>query len=224
MRPRSRPSWPDKEAIAQWQEELYQDLHAHPELGHQEARTAATVAAELRALGFEVHEGIGTTGVVGTLANGDGEVVLMRADMDGLPVAEATGLPYASSVRVTDDAGNEVPVMHACGHDVHVAWLLGAARLLARATGSWSGTYVALFQPAEELADGAHRMVEDGLAGIIPKPDVALAQHVLASRAPWGLAPAPSSRSRRACGSPSTAAAATGRCRTWASTRRCWPR
>ena len=166
--------------LKEWQEGVYRDLHAHPELGHQETRTAGMVAAELRERGFEVHEKVGGTGVVGVLANGDGPVVLMRADMDALPVAEATGLPYASTVRTTDDAGNEVPVMHACGHDVHVACLLGAARLLAGAREGWSGTFIALFQPAEELADGADRMVDAGLARLIPKPDVAFAQHVLA--------------------------------------------
>ncbi|WP_127128739.1 amidohydrolase [Georgenia sp. SYP-B2076] len=166
--------------IRDWQEDLYRDLHAHPELGHQESRTAGLVAAGLRDLGFEVHEHVGGTGVVGVLANGDGPVVLMRADMDALPVAEATGLPYASTARATDADGNDVPVMHACGHDVHVACLAGAARLLAGARSAWSGTFVALFQPAEELADGARGMAEDNLASLVPTPDVALAQHVLA--------------------------------------------
>jgi hippurate hydrolase len=167
-------------SIRDWQEDLYRDLHSHPELGHEEKRTAGLVAAELRDLGLEVHEHVGGTGVVGVLANGDGPVVLMRADMDALPVAEATGLPYASTEHATDAAGKDVPVMHACGHDVHVACLAGATRLLAGSRESWSGTYLALFQPAEELADGARGMVEDDLASLIPTPDVALAQHVLA--------------------------------------------
>jgi hippurate hydrolase len=166
-------------AIIDWQEQLYTTFHRHPELGHQELKTAATVARELAGLGFEVHTGVGTTGVLAVLANGDGPTVLMRADMDALPVAETTGLPYASSDRATDRDGNEVPVMHACGHDAHVACLLGAARLLAQAPDAWRGTFIALFQPAEELADGAEVMVKAGLASMIPKPDVALAQHVL---------------------------------------------
>ncbi|HEV7187947.1 MAG TPA: amidohydrolase [Blastococcus sp.] len=167
------------ESTRPWQEELYRDVHQHPELSHAETRTAALVAGRLRDAGFEVHEGVGGTGVVGVLRNGDGPAVLLRADMDALPVREATGLPYASEVTGTDAAGNEVPVMHACGHDVHVACLAGAAHLLADGREHWSGTLVALFQPAEEVGDGARRMVEDGLAGLIPAPDVALGQHVM---------------------------------------------
>lgn len=165
--------------ITGWQEDFYRTLHQHPELGHQEVKTAAAVVAALRSDGYEVHEKIGTTGVVGILKNGDGPVVLMRADMDALPVAEATGLPYASTEHATDADGDVVPVMHACGHDAHVAFLLGAARLLSARQDVWNGTYIALFQPAEELADGAEAMLKDGLAALIPKPDVALAQHVL---------------------------------------------
>jgi len=163
-----------------WQEDLYRDLHQHPELSHEEHRTAAAVAERLRGCGYEVHEGVGGTGVVGVLANGDGPRVLLRADMDALPVREATGLAYASAVTVTDRAGAETPVMHACGHDVHVTCLLGAAQLLADGREQWSGTVTALFQPAEELGDGARRMVDDGLAALVGTPDVALAQHVLA--------------------------------------------
>ncbi len=117
--------------IRSWQEDLYRDIHQHPELSHQEHRTARLVAGKLRGSGFEVLNGIGGTGVVGLKRNGSGPTVLMRADMDALPVEESTGLPYASTVRATDAAGNETPVMHACGHDVHVACLLGAAALLA---------------------------------------------------------------------------------------------
>ncbi|WP_448073150.1 amidohydrolase [Georgenia yuyongxinii] len=178
--PRTQAVLGAQAAIRDWQESFYRDLHAHPELGHQEERTAGRVAAELRDLGLEVHEHVGSTGVVGVLPNGDGPVVLMRADMDALPVAEATGLPYASTARATDAGGQDVPVMHACGHDVHVACLVGAARLLAGSRSAWSGTFIALFQPAEELADGARAMVDGGLASLIPTPDVALAQHVLA--------------------------------------------
>jgi amidohydrolase len=126
-----------------------------------------------------VHEGIGGSGVVGVLENGDGPTVLMRADMDALPVREATGLPYASSVITSDAEDNEVPVMHACGHDVHVSCLVGAAQLLADSRDSWSGTVITLFQPAEETGDGARGMLADGLAELVPAPDVALAQHVL---------------------------------------------
>jgi amidohydrolase len=161
--------------VRSWQEDLYRDLHAHPELPHEERRTAAAVANRLREDGYEVHEGIGGTGVVGLLRNGDGPTVLLRADMDALPVREETGLAYASAV-VSEDAG---PVMHACGHDVHVACLLGAASLMAGAREAWSGTLVALFQPAEETADGARSMVDDGLAAIVGAVDVAMAQHVL---------------------------------------------
>ncbi|MEV5650186.1 amidohydrolase [Nocardia sp. NPDC052254] len=164
--------------IRAWQEEFCRDLHRHPELSHQEHRTAGLIAERLRGAGLEVHEGVGGTGVVGILRNGDGAGVLLRADIDALPVREATGLPYASEVSGKDAAGNEVPVMHACGHDVHVTCLLGAAQLLAEHTDQWHGTLVTLFQPAEEVGDGARTMVGDGLAGLLPRLDVALAQHV----------------------------------------------
>src|SRR3954451_18228606 len=166
-----------------WQEELYRDLHRHPELSHQEQRTAGLVADRLRRAGFEVHERVGGTGVVGILRNGDGPALLLRADMDALPVREATGLPYASEVTATDAAGNEVPVMHACGHDVHVTCLAGAAELLADGAQHWKGTLIALFQPAEEVGDGARGMVEDKLPELVPKPQVALGQHVMPLRA-----------------------------------------
>ena len=166
-------------AVRPWQEDLYRDLHRHPELSHQERRTARKVAERLQQSGFEVHDAIGGTGVVGILTNGDGPTVLLRADMDALPVREATGLPYASTDTATDADGNEVPVMHACGHDVHVTSLLGAAQVLADHTDRWKGTLVALFQPAEEMGDGARGMAEGGLTDILPAVDVALAQHVL---------------------------------------------
>ncbi len=165
--------------IRAWQEDLYRDLHQHPELSHQEHRTAGLVAGKLRDWGYEVHEGIGGTGVVGILRSGSGPTVLLRADMDALPVEEATGLPYASTVRSTDAAGNDVPVMHACGHDIHVTCLLGAAELLASQSEQWNGTFVALFQPAEEVGDGARTMVDGGLRDVVPAVDVAMAQHVL---------------------------------------------
>ena len=163
-----------------WLEDFYRDLHAHPELSHQEQRTAARVAARLRESGCEVHEKVGGTGVVGVLRNGEGPGVLLRADMDALPVREATDLPYASAVTATSVDGAEVPVMHACGHDVHVTCLLGAVALLAGSASAWSGTVVAVFQPAEEVGDGARRMVEEGLQRIVGPVDVALCQHVLA--------------------------------------------
>ncbi|NKQ52289.1 amidohydrolase [Amycolatopsis sp. K13G38] len=155
-------------------EELYRDLHAHPELGLREFHTAGVIARRLRELGYEVTEGVGGTGVLGVLANGPGPVVMLRADMDALPVRERTGLPYASEVV---DGGQ--PVMHACGHDVHVACLTGFAELMAGARGAWSGTVVTLFQPSEENGDGADAMVAGGLTTIVPKPDVVMAQHVL---------------------------------------------
>jgi amidohydrolase len=167
------------DGIRGWQEDLYRDLHRLPELSHQEHRTASKVAEYLAHAGYEVHRGVGGTGVVGILRNGDGPAVLLRADMDALPVRETSGLPYASTVTVTDPGGVEVPVAHACGHDVHVTCLLGAAQLLAGARDAWSGTLIALFQPAEETGDGAQAMVDGGLRSILPAPDVALAQHVL---------------------------------------------
>lgn len=161
-------------------EETYRHLHEHPELSFQETETAALVAERLRMDGFEVTEQLGQTGVIGVLRNGEGPTVLLRADMDALPVREQTGLAYASQVRATDAAGTEVPVMHACAHDMHVAMLLGAASLLAGARGQWSGTLVALFQPAEELGDGARAMVAGGLKEALSGGiDVALGQHVM---------------------------------------------
>ncbi len=158
--------------------ELYRDLHANPELSFQETRTAGIVADRLTALGYRVHTGIGGTGVVGVLANGAGPVVLLRADMDALPLAEKTGLPYASSALGVDRAGTEVPVMHACGHDVHVTCLLGAAAHFAAHPDEVTGTLIVLFQPAEELGAGARAMVDDGLFDVVGRPDVVLGQHV----------------------------------------------
>jgi amidohydrolase len=161
------------------QEEFYRHLHRHPELAHRERATSAAVAERLRGSGYRVHAGIGGTGVVGVLSNGDGPTVLLRADMDALPVEERTGLPYASTVTTRDEDGNQVPVMHACGHDVHVTCLLGAAALLAAARHAWCGRVIALFQPAEELGDGARMMIDDRLAAVTGHVDVAFAQHVL---------------------------------------------
>ena len=158
---------------------LYTDIHAHPELSMQETRTAALAAERLRAAGYEVTTGVGNTGVVGLLRNGDGPTVMLRADMDALPVREATGLPYASTVTAADRSGKTVPVMHACGHDMHVAWLAGATALLAQHRDAWQGTLMAVFQPAEETAQGARAMIDDGLVARFPRPDVVLGQHVM---------------------------------------------
>ncbi|MEV6259940.1 amidohydrolase [Streptomyces sp. NPDC051784] len=158
--------------------ELYRDLHAHPELSMNETRTAAIVAAVLRAQGWEVTENVGITGVVGTLTNGDGPTVLLRADTDGLPLAEDTGLPYASTDTAIGPDGTEVPLMHGCGHDHHVTALLGATALYAADRTGWRGTLLAVFQPGEEIAAGARAMVDDGFAERFPRPDVCLGQHV----------------------------------------------
>jgi amidohydrolase len=133
-------------------EALYKDVHAHPELSMQETRTAGLAADCLRAVGYEVTTGVGKTGVVGLLRNGAGPTVMLRADMDALPIQEATGLPYASKATATDREGNTVPVSHMCGHDMHVTWLAGATKLMADAKSSWRGTLMAVFQPAEETA------------------------------------------------------------------------
>lgn len=159
-------------------EALYVDLHQHPELSFQETRTAGIAASHLRDLGLEVHEGVGVTGVVGILTNGDGPVVWVRADMDALPVGEQTGLAYASTATGIDPAGNTVPVMHACGHDMHVTAMIGAVEKLVAERAEWSGTLVVLIQPAEEYGAGSRAMLDDGLLDIAPKPDIVLGQHV----------------------------------------------
>ena len=160
-------------------ETFYKDVHAHPELSMQETRTAGLAADRLRAADFEVTTGVGNTGVVGLFRNGNGPTVMLRADMDALPVEEATGAPYASKVQATDPEGKTVPVMHACGHDMHVTWLAGATALMAQARDAWHGTLMAVFQPAEETAAGAQAMIDDGLFRRFPKPDVVLGQHVM---------------------------------------------
>ncbi|SFR89029.1 hippurate hydrolase [Microbacterium sp. cf046] len=159
-------------------EALYIDLHRHPELSFQETRTGGVVAARLGELGIEYEEGIGKTGVVGVIANGEGPVVWLRADMDALPVKELTGLEYASTARGTDPAGNDVPVMHACGHDLHVTCLLGALERLVATKDEWAGTIVAVFQPAEEYGAGSQAMIADGVLERYPRPDIVLGQHV----------------------------------------------
>ncbi|MFZ2075980.1 MAG: M20 family metallopeptidase [Xanthobacteraceae bacterium] len=160
-------------------EALYKDVHSHPELSMQEVRTAGLAADRLRSAGYEVTTGVGKTGVIGLLRNGDGPTVMLRADMDALPIEEATGLPYASKVKAKDREGKTVSVGHMCGHDMHVTWLVGATALLAQARAVWRGTLMAVFQPAEETAEGAQAMIDDGLFNRFPKPAVVLGQHVM---------------------------------------------
>jgi amidohydrolase len=158
--------------------DIFQQLHAHPELGFQEVNTAALIAREIKSLGYEVHTGIGKTGVVGIFKNGAGPVVMFRSDMDALPVLEETSLPYASRATGTSASGSLVPVMHACGHDAHVAFLIGVAKVMVELKDKWSGTLVLIAQPAEELIEGARAMVQDGLYDKAPRPDVLIASHV----------------------------------------------
>jgi amidohydrolase len=156
---------------------LYLDLHQHPELSSHETRTAALMAGKLRALGYEVTENVGGTGVVAIMKNGAGPVVMLRTELDALPVEEQTGLPYASKVRTKDDTGRDVGVMHACGHDVHMSTLYGAAAIMAKTKDTWHGTLMLIGQPAEETITGAKKMLEDGLLPKFPKPDVGIALH-----------------------------------------------
>lgn len=166
--------------------ELYRDLHANPELSFEEVETAAKLAKRARALGFDVTENVGRTGVVAVMKNGEGPTVMLRADMDGLPVVEQTGLPYASKRIATPASGVETGVMHACGHDTHMAGWIGAAQLLVDRKDQWSGTLVMILQPAEELGEGALAMLEDGLYTRFPKPDYVLGFHDAAG-APAGF-------------------------------------
>jgi hippurate hydrolase len=159
-------------------EKLYVHCHANPELSFREEKTAARVAQELQALGLEVSTNVGGHGVVGVVRNGAGPTVLIRTDLDALPVMEQTGLPYASQVRTTNDFGVEVGVMHACGHDIHITSIVGAARALTQLRSRWSGTLVFIGQPAEERGSGARAMLKDGLFTRFPKPDYCLALHV----------------------------------------------
>jgi amidohydrolase len=163
--------------------ELYKSLHAHPELSFQEVETAKLVAARLRALGFEVTPGVGGHGLVGVLKNGPGPTVMVRTDLDALPIVESTGLEFASKVKVRQADGSEVGAMHACGHDVHMAVFAGTAAMLARLKDQWQGTLVFLGQPAEERGSGAHAMLADGLFERFPRPDRCLALHCHASLA-----------------------------------------
>jgi amidohydrolase len=158
---------------------IFKDIHEHPELGFMETRTSDIVAKELKALGYEVKTGIGKTGVVGMMRNGDGPVVLWRADMDAIEAKEATGVPYASKVTTKLADGSEVPVGHLCGHDAHTTWMLSLAKTMATLKDQWKGTLILLGQPAEESIEGARAMVDDGLFTQhgVPKPDYALAMH-----------------------------------------------
>jgi amidohydrolase len=158
-------------------ETRYLDLHRHPELSFHEVETAAKLATDLRQLGYEVTTGVGRTGIVGILKNGAGPTVLLRTELDALPVTENTGLPFSSTVRTKDDAGNDVGVMHACGHDIHMAAWLGTAGIMAANRAQWRGTLVLIGQPAEELVTGAKAMIADGLLTRFPRPDFALAVH-----------------------------------------------
>jgi len=157
---------------------IYRDLHTHPELSFVEKRTAGILASQLRAAGFEVTEGVGNTGIVAVLKNGAGPTLMIRSDMDALPIKEQTGLPYASTVTMADLAGKTQPAMHACGHDTHVTTLIGTARTLAALRAHWAGTLVLIGQPAEEIGGGARAMLQDGLFTRFPRPDNVIAFHV----------------------------------------------
>ena len=157
---------------------FYVDVHEHPELSGHETQTAAKLAASLRKAGYDVTQNVGGTGIVGLLKNGSGPTIMLRTELDALPVEEKTGLPYASTVHVKDDSGHGVPVMHACGHDLHMAALLGTAEIMARSKDRWHGTLMLIGQPAEETIGGAEAMIHDGLFTRFPKPDAAVALHV----------------------------------------------
>ncbi|HVN98590.1 MAG TPA: amidohydrolase [Steroidobacteraceae bacterium] len=175
--PPSRPAVPEVAALEPELEALYRDLHQHPELGFQEQRTAAALATRVRALGYEVTTGVGKTGVVALLRNGPGPTVMLRTELDALPVEEQTGLPYASTDTMTDASGAIVHVAHACGHDLHMTAWYGTARLMAQQRSRWHGTLMLVGQPAEELGNGAAAMLADGLFTRFPKPDFALGMH-----------------------------------------------
>lgn len=164
-------------------EEIYKDIHRNPELSMHEERTSKIAADYLTKYQYEVTTKVGPTGVVGLMKNGDGPVVMLRADMDALPVTEKTGLPYASTKIARDDEGKEVGVSHVCGHDIHVTWLMGAARLFSEHKDQWKGTLMAVFQPGEEVGRGAQSMIDAGMMDRFPKPDIILGQHVMVGEA-----------------------------------------
>jgi hippurate hydrolase len=168
---------PQVQAVLPDVEQLYLDLHQNPELSFQEKNTSAKLADRMKKLGYEVTTGVGRTGIVAVLRNGTGSTVMFRTDMDALPVAEETGLPYASKVRVKDASGTDIPVMHACGHDIHMSAWIGTATVMAQTKDRWHGTLVMIAQPAEEIIQGAHAMLDAGLYTKFPKPDFAVAAH-----------------------------------------------
>ena len=172
------PASKEVEAVYPEAHALYLDIHQNPELSSHETQTAAKLAGRLRGLGYEVTEHVGGTGIVAIMKNGAGPTVMLRTELDALPVEEKTGLSYASKVHTKDDAGRDVPVMHACGHDLHMASILGTAAVMAHSKGTWHGTLMLIGQPAEETIGGAKGMLDDGLLTRFPKPDVAVALHV----------------------------------------------
>jgi len=172
------PAPKEVEAVYPDAHKLYVDLHQNPELSAHETQTAAKLATRLRSLGYDVTEHVGGTGVVAILRNGAGPTIMLRTELDALPVEEKTGLPYASKVHTKDDAGQDVPVMHACGHDLHMASLVATAAIMAHSKDTWHGTLMLIGQPAEEAIGGAGAMIKDGLFQRFPKPDVAVALHV----------------------------------------------
>src|ERR1700736_790356 len=166
------------EAVYPQAHALYLDLHENPELSSHETQTAAKLASRLRSLGYDITEHVGGTGLVAMLRNGSGPPVMLRTELDALPVEEKTGLNYASKVHAKDDAGRDVPVMHACGHDLHMAAILGTAEIMARSKNTWHGTLMLIGQPAEETIGGADGMIRDGLFTRFPKPDIPVAFEV----------------------------------------------
>src|SRR6266700_1268859 len=172
------PTPKEVESVYSDAHELYLDIHQNPELSGHETQTAAKLAGRLRSLGYEVTEHVGRTGIVALLKNGPGPTVMLRTELDALPVEEKTGLPYASTVRSKDDAGHDVPVMHACGHDLHMAAIFATAAVMADGKDTWHGTLMLIGQPAEETISGAKAMIDDGVFKRFARPDLVLALHV----------------------------------------------
>jgi hippurate hydrolase len=200
----------DVETVYPMARSLYLELHQHPELSGHEEHTAARLATQLRAAGYQVTEHVGGTGVVAVLRNGAGRTVMLRSELDALPVEEKTGLPYASKVRTKDDAGNDVSVGHMCGHDLHMSALVATATLLARSRDGWHGTLVLVGQPAEETVKGAEAMVKDGLLTRSSPCTCTTTRQP----ARWGSCPASTTPTQTRCASRSSARAGTARRRT----------